>query len=208
MRRGMPDDHRVEVPGRGPISLDWLRERVFRFSRGQTLAYVTDAADHPANRAKIIRLAAGADHLFIEAAFLHRDRALADATRHLTARAAGEIARRPVWAASRRSIFRVATSRGQRKLPKNSLKRSTHRERNPRRSARRSTCSEVPTRSPTGAGLWGCRTRRGRSARWQFGAATGEGCFADSDAAVTRRDHRTGWCEPNCPAISTSEGDI
>ena len=66
---------------------------MFRISRGQTLAYVTDAADHPTNRAEIIRLAAGADHLFIEAAFLHRDQALAEATRHLTARTAGEIAR-------------------------------------------------------------------------------------------------------------------
>ena len=93
MRRGMPDDHRLEVPGHGPISLGELRGHVFRINRGQTLAYVTDAADHPANRAEIIRFAAGADRLFIEAAFLHRDRALADATRHLTARAAGEIAR-------------------------------------------------------------------------------------------------------------------
>ena len=93
MRRGMPDDHHVEVPGRGLIALGRLRERIFRISRGQALAYVTDAADHPANRAEINRLAAGADHLFIEAAFLHRDRALAEATRHLTARAAGEIAR-------------------------------------------------------------------------------------------------------------------
>ena len=35
-------------------------------TRGQGVAYVTDAADHVANRAKIVRLAAGADHLFIE----------------------------------------------------------------------------------------------------------------------------------------------
>jgi ribonuclease Z len=93
MRRELPDDHTVEVPRHGAISLGLLRERVFRVSRGQTLAYITDAADHPANRARIIRLAAGADQLFIEAAFLHRDRALAEAARHLTARAAGEIAR-------------------------------------------------------------------------------------------------------------------
>jgi ribonuclease Z len=87
MRRGMPDDDRVEVPEYGTVSLGRLRERLFRISRGQMLAYVTDAADHPTNRAEIIRLAAGVDHLFIEAAFLRRDRALADGTRH------GEIAR-------------------------------------------------------------------------------------------------------------------
>ena len=32
MRRGMPDDHRVEVPGHGPISLGWLRGHVFRIT--------------------------------------------------------------------------------------------------------------------------------------------------------------------------------
>jgi ribonuclease Z len=93
MRRGMPDDHLVEVPGHGAVALGRMRERAFRLSRGQSLAYVTDAADHAANRARIVRLAAGADHLFIETAFLHRDRALAEATGHLTAQAAGEIAR-------------------------------------------------------------------------------------------------------------------
>ena len=93
MLRGMPDDHRVEVPEHGAVALRWLRERAFRITRGQTLAYVTDAADHAANRARIVRLAAGADHMFIETAFLHRDRALAEVTGHLTARAAGEIAR-------------------------------------------------------------------------------------------------------------------
>ena len=100
---------------------------LFRISRGQMLAYVTDAADHPTNRAEISRLAGGADHLFIEAAFLRRDRALADATRHLTARAAGEIAR----AAGVRRVtpfhFRGATSRGRRKLRWNSATRSANR---------------------------------------------------------------------------------
>jgi ribonuclease Z len=93
IRRGMPDDQRVEIPDHGMVALGRLRERVFRTTRGETIAYVTDAADHAANRAKIARLATGADELFIEAAFLHCDAALADATRHLTARAAGEIAR-------------------------------------------------------------------------------------------------------------------
>jgi ribonuclease Z len=48
---------------------------VFQVSRGQALAYVTDVADHRTNRARVVRLAADADHLFIETAFLHRDRA-------------------------------------------------------------------------------------------------------------------------------------
>jgi ribonuclease BN (tRNA processing enzyme) len=54
---------------------------------------VTDAGDTPENRDKISRLAADADHLFVETVFLDRDRALARATAHLTARAAGELAR-------------------------------------------------------------------------------------------------------------------
>ena len=113
MRRGMSDEHRVEVSGHGAVALGWLRERVFRVSRGQTLAYVTDAADHAANRARIEHLAAGADHLFIEAAFLHRDRALAEATgEQARLRPHGRPARspgRPAWAGSRRFTSRAAT---------------------------------------------------------------------------------------------------
>lgn len=93
LRRGLPDHHRVEVPGGRSLSLGEMRERVFQFTRGQVVVYVTDVADHAENRARIVELVKGADHLFIEATFLERDRALAQATRHLTATAAGEIAR-------------------------------------------------------------------------------------------------------------------
>ena len=90
--RGERDDHLVEVPERGRISLGRLKEKVLRLQRGQVLAYVTGAADTEENRRKIIALADGADQLFIETPFLHLDRALARQTNHLTARAAAEIA--------------------------------------------------------------------------------------------------------------------
>lgn len=92
IRAGASDAARIDVPGRGAVPLGELRERVFRIGPGQRVAYATDAADTAANRARIVALARGADHLFIEAAFLEEDRALAAATAHLTARAAGEIA--------------------------------------------------------------------------------------------------------------------
>ena len=60
---------------------------------GQRIAYVTDAADTAANRRAIVRLAAGADLLFIEAPFAAADQALAADRAHLTTAAAGEIAR-------------------------------------------------------------------------------------------------------------------
>ena len=91
IRSGAPDDHRVKVAGRGTLPLGYLRDHVFRIAPGQRVAYVTDAADTQTNRARIMRLARDADHLFIETPFLHDDRDLAMATAHLTARAAGEI---------------------------------------------------------------------------------------------------------------------
>lgn len=92
VRGDAPDDRRIEVPGHGPVPLGELRGRVFRTERGQRVVYVTDAADTGANRDRILRLASEADHLFIETPFLHADRHLAMDTRHLTARASGQMA--------------------------------------------------------------------------------------------------------------------
>lgn len=93
VQAGLSDTHRIAVPGSGDIPLGRLRDRIFRIGPGQRVAYVTDAADTAGNRTRIVALAAGADDLFIESPFLDRDRALAAAHAHLTARAAGEIAR-------------------------------------------------------------------------------------------------------------------
>jgi ribonuclease Z len=59
---------------------------------GDKLVYATDFADTPANRCQLKALAAGAQALFCEATFLAQDRAQAERTGHLTARACGEIA--------------------------------------------------------------------------------------------------------------------
>lgn len=75
------------------FSLEALKRTVTRFSAGQRLAYVTDAAGSPENRQRIIALAQGADHLFVEAAFSDLHREIALKKHHLTARQAGEIAR-------------------------------------------------------------------------------------------------------------------
>jgi ribonuclease Z len=69
-----------------------LAEEIARITPGQKIAYVTDVGDSPATRAAVAALARDADHLFVEAAFLDRDRKRAAATHHLTARQAGELA--------------------------------------------------------------------------------------------------------------------
>ena len=93
LRDGVPDAEVITIPGAGEIPFGVLRAQVFRTGPGQKFAYVTDVADTPENRTRIVDLATGADQLFIEAVFLDADQAFAEATRHLTARAAGEIAR-------------------------------------------------------------------------------------------------------------------
>jgi ribonuclease Z len=93
-----PDDHAILVdgePGKAPareMPLGALRELV-TVAPGQKIGYVTDVADTPANRAAIVELVAGADILFIEAAFAAADAELAAERAHLTTAAAGRIAR-------------------------------------------------------------------------------------------------------------------
>ncbi len=81
-------------PGGRPrrFALGELSGRIARITAGQKIAYVTDVCDTPENRGAILALARDADLLFIEAAFLDRDRDQAAAKHHLTARQAGEIA--------------------------------------------------------------------------------------------------------------------
>ncbi|WP_230533327.1 ribonuclease Z [Microvirga roseola] len=93
VRLGMPDDWVIALPEGRTILLGELRGKAFRVAPGQVVAYVTDAAPHADNRARIVRLARGADQLFIEAVFLESDRHLAVASHHLTAWEAGAIAR-------------------------------------------------------------------------------------------------------------------
>lgn len=66
---------------------------VYRVAPGRKIGHVTDIADTADNRRGVIQLIGGADILFIEAPFAGADRALAAERAHLTAVAAGEIAR-------------------------------------------------------------------------------------------------------------------
>ena len=99
---------RVGAPDNTPIRVHWrtrngahdkifplgeLKTKVLEFVPGQKVCYVTDVADNPRNREALARFLRGADLLFIEAVFLAEDRGHAERKAHLTARAAGEIAR-------------------------------------------------------------------------------------------------------------------
>ncbi len=59
---------------------------------GQKLVYVADIMDHPTNAAKVAALAQDADIMFIESAFLEKDRDVRGAQYHLTAKQAGVLA--------------------------------------------------------------------------------------------------------------------
>lgn len=100
VRAGAPDDTQIKVHWRTRtgardkmISLGELKTQVLEFLPGQKVCYVTDAADNDRNREALARFLHGVDLLFIEAVFLQEDRAHAERKAHLTARAAGEIAR-------------------------------------------------------------------------------------------------------------------
>ena len=92
---GRPDDHLIRIEGAAASDgrlepLGSLRD-LLTVAAGQKIAYVTDVVDTPANRAAA--LVQNADILFIEAAFVGADAALARERAHLTTTAAGEIAR-------------------------------------------------------------------------------------------------------------------
>ncbi len=100
VREGAPDDTRIKVQWRTrqgahvqDLELGELKRKVLEFVPGQKICYVTDVADNERNRNALGAFLKGADLLFIEAVFLDADRAHAERKAHLTARAAGAIAR-------------------------------------------------------------------------------------------------------------------
>ena len=100
VRAGAADDTPIRIHWRTRSgareevrALGDLKTRVLQFAPGQRVCYVTDVADNPGNRAALEQFLRGADLLFIEAVFLDEDREQARRKAHLTARAAGEIAR-------------------------------------------------------------------------------------------------------------------
>jgi ribonuclease Z len=92
-RRGDADDTPITVRPGFTVPLGTLKQHALRSARGQKIAYVVDAAYHPANIEKAVALARGADYLFIEAPFLQADAEIAAQRWHLTAQQAGTIAR-------------------------------------------------------------------------------------------------------------------
>ncbi|MFO7784908.1 MAG: ribonuclease Z [Thermodesulfobacteriota bacterium] len=82
------------VEGAKRFELGTLAGRIARITPGTRIAYVTDAGAGPENCERIAALASGADHLFIEAAFLSEDKAMATEKHHLTAGQAGALAGR------------------------------------------------------------------------------------------------------------------
>jgi ribonuclease Z len=92
IRENLPEETELEVSGR-PHTLADLRD-IAMITRGQKVTYVVDAAPEEENIEKIIGLAQGSDTLYCEAYFLEADRDRARERNHLTAKLAGQIARR------------------------------------------------------------------------------------------------------------------
>ena len=85
------------------FTLGKLAEQIAQITPGQKITYITDVIYSDSNIQKIVEFAADSDHLFIEAAFMEKDREMAAEKCHLTARQAGELAARA--SASQFSIF-------------------------------------------------------------------------------------------------------
>jgi ribonuclease Z len=81
-------------PDKKQFALGNLAEQIARITPGQKITYITDVVYSDSNSDKIVEFARNSDYLFIEAAFMDKDRELAGQKYHLTARQAGELAAR------------------------------------------------------------------------------------------------------------------
>jgi len=98
LRQNADPGSELAVPLRGgglrSLPLELLQEQLAHTERGMKVVYVTDAAPSDANQGRIAALAQDAHLLVIEAVFPHDELQRARERNHLTARLAGEIARK------------------------------------------------------------------------------------------------------------------
>ncbi len=95
--RNEPDDTPITVrwkEGEKTLPLGVLKEQAVKFTPGEKISYVADSLYSEEDARKIVELARGSDLLFIEAGFLDEDAGRAAEKHHLTARQAGELAKR------------------------------------------------------------------------------------------------------------------
>ncbi len=71
-----------------------LARKIAIITPGKKIAYISDVGYTQANIEKIARLAKNTDHIFIEAAFLDKEKEIAIQKQHLTAKQAGIIAKK------------------------------------------------------------------------------------------------------------------
>ena len=76
------------------LPLGKLKEKIIKITPGKKIAYIADAVYNEDNARKIIELARASDMIFIEAPFLEKDAEIALRKYHLTAKQAGDLARR------------------------------------------------------------------------------------------------------------------
>jgi len=93
-QKSMDSMFEVGCGNRKTFLLGELAEKIARITPGQKITYIVDSACSRENVNKIIDFAKNSDHLYIEAAFLEKEKEVAQEKCHLTARCAGEIAGR------------------------------------------------------------------------------------------------------------------
>ena len=99
---GTDTHHTIKTDDGRSFSVISLAEKIAVITPGQKITYIADVGYDESGAQNIIEFAKDSDYLFIEAAFLEKDREIAEKKHHLTARQSGEIAGR-----SRTKVFQV-----------------------------------------------------------------------------------------------------
>lgn len=88
----LDDANTITTDNGASFNLKTLAGDIAIITPGQKITYIADAACNETGLEQMVEFAKNSDYLFIEAAFLEKDRDIAQKKHHLTARQSGEIA--------------------------------------------------------------------------------------------------------------------